>query len=51
VAGGGDGTVNAVAGNLVGTGIALGVLPMGTLKMSAFRCTSKLPFAIFSLVN
>jgi diacylglycerol kinase family enzyme len=32
VAGGGDGTVNAVVNRLAGTDIALGVLPMGTLN-------------------
>lgn len=32
VAGGGDGTINAVASAVVGTGIPLGVLPLGSLN-------------------
>jgi diacylglycerol kinase family enzyme len=32
VAGGGDGTVNAVANELMGTSITMGVLPLGTLN-------------------
>lgn len=32
VAGGGDGTINCVAGVVAGTGAALGILPLGTLN-------------------
>jgi diacylglycerol kinase family enzyme len=32
VAGGGDGTINAIAAHVAGTDIALGVLPLGTLN-------------------
>ncbi|HYD31573.1 MAG TPA: diacylglycerol kinase family protein [Azospirillaceae bacterium] len=35
VVGGGDGTINTAAGMLVGTGKALGVLPLGTMNLLA----------------
>ena len=44
VAGGGDGTINAVASSLVGTDCRLGVLPMGTLNH--FAKDLKIPASI-----
>jgi diacylglycerol kinase family enzyme len=35
IIGGGDGSVSAAAGVLAGTGIALGILPMGTFNLAA----------------
>ena len=35
IVGGGDGTVRGAAGRLAGTGIALGILPLGTLNILA----------------
>jgi diacylglycerol kinase family enzyme len=35
VVGGGDGTIAAAAGKLMGTGTALGILPLGTMNMLA----------------
>jgi diacylglycerol kinase family enzyme len=50
VAGGGDGTVNAVANELMGTSITLGVIPLGTLnqRTCTFRSISKARLAISS---
>jgi diacylglycerol kinase family enzyme len=44
VAGGGDGTISAVAGALVGTKAALGVLPLGTLNH--FAKDLRIPLAL-----
>ena len=49
VAGGGDGTVNAVAGKLVGTDTPLGVLPMGTLNH--FAKDAGIPLNLAAAVN
>lgn len=35
IIGGGDGTVSSTAGQLAGTGIALGILPLGTMNLLA----------------
>lgn len=52
VAGGGDGTINAVAAELIGTDIALGVLPLGTLNhfAKALGIPLQPPLAIHTLV-
>jgi len=52
LAGGGDGTINAVATQVVGTGIALGVLPLGTLNhfAKALRMPEDLDAAVAVVV-
>jgi diacylglycerol kinase family enzyme len=52
-AGGGDGTINAVASALVGTDVALGVLPLGTLNHFAkdLGIPLKLEDAVHALFN
>ena len=51
VAGGGDGTINCVASALAGTGVTLGVLPMGTLNHFAkdLKIPPGLPEAIANI--
>ncbi len=49
VAGGGDGTVNAVAGKLAGTDASLGVLPLGTLNH--FAKDAGVPLSLDSAVR
>ena len=49
VAAGGDGTVSAVAAELVGTGITLGVLPLGTLNH--FAKDLRIPLELSEAVN
>jgi len=41
IASGGDGTISEVSGNLIGTGIPLGVIPRGTAN--AFACALGIP--------
>ncbi len=49
VAGGGDGTINAVASRLVGTDTVLGVLPLGTLNH--FAKDLKLPLDVAAALD
>lgn len=49
VAAGGDGTVNAVASHVAGTGVAFGVLPMGTLNH--FAKDARIPLELTAAVQ
>ncbi len=49
IAGGGDGTINAVAGAVVGSDAALGVLPLGTLNH--FAKDLNIPLALADAVD
>jgi diacylglycerol kinase family enzyme len=49
VAGGGDGTVSTVAGELAGTGITLGVLPLG--RLNHFARDLRIPFHLEGAVR
>jgi YegS/Rv2252/BmrU family lipid kinase len=49
VVGGGDGTLNAAAPLLIGTGIALGILPLGTLNH--FARDLRIPFDLEAAVK
>ncbi len=53
VAGGGDGTISAIAGTLVDTGKTLGVLPLGTLNHFAkdLGIPLELPAAVAAIVH
>ena len=53
VAGGGGGTISAVAGVLAGTGKILGVLPLGTLNHFAkdLSIANELPAAVETIIN
>ena len=51
IVGGGDGTVASVAGQLAGTDIALGIIPMGTMNLmaKALGIDARLPEALAQL--